>query len=145
MTTLRHHIAIRRPPDEVFAHLSDLGRMGEWQKGVSIERRGGPAGQVGERLRKVRATPIGRQGFELERTALDTAARSFTLTALDGVIKGSSEHWSVEAAADGTSVVRLDAPTRWNGLARLFAPVANGIADRQLASELPRLKAILEG
>jgi carbon monoxide dehydrogenase subunit G len=143
VTTFRHEIEIDRTPDEVYRYLNDLERLAEWQIGVGIERLGGPAGEVGERIRKTRRTPVGTQSFDLERTASDPVERAYTLTALGGAIEGSTERWSVEES-NGRSRVRLVAPTHWHGLMRLLAPVADRVADRQLRRELPLLKAALE-
>lgn len=141
--TFIHAADVSRPPDEVFAYLVDLDHLPAWQRGVSVEHLGGPAGGIGGRFRKARRTLAGGQAFTLERTALDREARFFELTALDGALRGSIERWTVEPSGAG-SRVRLEAPTRWSGPARVLGPLLNVIVDRILGREIRELKTILE-
>lgn len=123
---------IARTPDEVFAYLTDVANVPEWQSGVrSSERKG-------DRIEETRSF-LGREmQTTLEIVDLDPP-RVFTLKALDGPVKFTVKH-TLEPSGNGTRltvVAEGDVPGFASGI------VAQQ-AKRQFSKDFKRLKEILE-
>jgi carbon monoxide dehydrogenase subunit G len=125
-------IEIARTPEDVFAYLSDVSNLPEWQSGV---RR---AEQKGDRIEETRSF-LGREiHTTLEILEIDPP-RAFTLKALDGPVRFTVTH-KLEPAGNGTRlsvVAEGDVPGFASGI------VAQQ-AERQFSKDFARLKEILE-
>jgi carbon monoxide dehydrogenase subunit G len=125
-------IEIARTPDDVFAYLTDVANLPEWQSGVrSVELNG-------ERIEETRSF-LGRE----LRTSLEIVEseppRVFTLKALDGPVRFTVTH-ELEPTESGTRltiVAEGDLPGFASGI------VAQQ-AKRQFSKDFTRLKEILE-
>jgi carbon monoxide dehydrogenase subunit G len=125
-------IEIQRPPEDVFAYLTDVSNVPSWQSGVkSSTRRDG-------RIEESRSL-LGREVHTTLEIVDEEKPRLFTLRALDSPVPFSVRH-ELEAA-DGGTRLRVIAEGDVPGFAaKLFARRAEG----QFRRDFTRLKQNLE-
>jgi uncharacterized membrane protein len=135
-------IVIDRPVDVVFAYVTDVRNLPEWQESaVEAAWIEGDSPRQGARLRE-RRNLLGRSiESEVEVTAYELGRR-FDLTGLSGPIRFEVRH-SFEAVADGTRV-HLGAEGEAGGLLRFAGPMVARQAEQQFRGDLQRLKQVLE-
>jgi carbon monoxide dehydrogenase subunit G len=125
-------IEIARTPEDVFAYLTDVANLPEWQAGVRA------AEQTGDRIEETRHF-LGRDMHTTLEILESEAPRVFTLKALNGPVKFTVKH-ELEPAGDGTRltvVAEGDVPGFASGI------VAQQ-AKRQFSKDFKRLKDVLE-
>jgi uncharacterized protein YndB with AHSA1/START domain len=133
---------IDRPPAEVFAVVTDLGRLREWQPLiVEVEQLdAGPLG-VGTRLREVREV----RGRRLEQTvevAAHEPGRHFGMRVLEGPLPVDGDlHFEPDGA--GTRL-RLVATGRPHGAQRLFSPLLRAGLRREFRKQYAALREVVE-
>jgi uncharacterized protein YndB with AHSA1/START domain len=136
-------IQIDRPPEDVFAYMTDTSKLATWQTTtVDVLRdREGPLVQ-GERLREVHAAPLGRRVRSTVEVAECDPPRAFALRILDGPLPLDGS-WTLEAV-DGSTRLHFVGQGALHGPMRLL----DGLATRSLAKQFlghhRRLKAALE-
>ena len=136
-------VDVARPVQEVFAYVTDLDRLGEWQPNVvSVAKQTeGPMGQ-GMLLREVRRGPFGRNVEAIVEVSAYEPNRRFDLRIVSGPlpINGSHEFHETDA---GT---RIDfvAQGQPGGALRLAEPLFARVLKRQFSGYYERLKAVLE-
>ena len=130
-------VRIDRPVTAVFAYVTDVRNVPEWQESaVAAEWI-----DEGSRFRERRSF-LGRSAdIELEVTALEQDRR-FDVRAATGPVRFEIRH-SFEAVADAT-LLRITAEAPIGGALRFAARMARGQAERQFRSDLQRLKKLLE-
>ena len=125
-------IEIARTPEEVFAYLTDVANLPEWQSGVRrAELRDG-------KIRETRSF-LGREMDTTLEILANEPPRLFTLKALDSPVPFTVQH-ELAQAEEGTRltvVAEGDVPSFASGL------VAQR-AKRQFSKDFARLKEILE-
>jgi uncharacterized protein YndB with AHSA1/START domain len=141
MSTHAYSVEIGRPPEEVFAFLTDPAAYPRWQPSlVSVEpHRPGPL-RLGSEATEVRRF-LGR---EMETTWTCVEHEPCTRTAIecpDGPVpfRGTFE---LEAAGGGTLFTWT--VETWGAAARLGGPLAALATKRELAANAGRLKQLLE-
>ncbi|TML02821.1 MAG: hypothetical protein E6G36_10960 [Actinobacteria bacterium] len=130
-------VMIERPVADVFAYVTDVGHLPEWQESAV------DAGWIepGARFRE-RRTFLGRTAeLELEVTAYEQDRR-FDVKCVSGPVRFEILHL-FEAVA-GDTVLRVTAEAPIGGALRLAAAMAKRQAERQFRSDLARLKGLLE-
>lgn len=136
-------IDIERPPEDVFAYVSDVGNYPEWMAHVLEVLQETPgAPQEGERF-VVAIRSVGRR-FETpyERIRFE-AGRGCTDQAVGGPVPDQQWHAAFQEVPGGTRVTRaVDAHP--DGLLKLLEPVQKWAAERQLRRDLQALKNLLE-
>jgi carbon monoxide dehydrogenase subunit G len=136
--TYEHELEIERPPDDVYAFLSDPENLPRWQSEVLEVRR-----ESDTRFREVR-TFVGRR---IESTLEVTAAepgREFSLRSASGPVRFSVRHL-VEPAGEGRTRLRVVGDTEGaGGLFKLGGPLLRRAAQRRFQEDFARLKALLE-
>jgi uncharacterized membrane protein len=130
-------VRIERPVSEVFAYLTDVRNVPEWQESaVSAEWI-----EQGRRFRERRHF-MGRTGtIELEVTALEPDRR-FDVRAVKAPVKFAIQH-SFEVRGEGT-LVSVHGEAALGGALRFAAGMARKQAERQFRGDFERLKALLE-
>jgi carbon monoxide dehydrogenase subunit G len=125
-------IEIARPPEEVFAYLTDVSHVPEWQAGVkSAERRDG-------RIEESRSL-FGRELHTTLEIVEQEEPTLFTLRGLDSPVPFTVRH-ELEPADGGTRLT-VTADGDVPGFAsRLLAPRA----EKHFRKDFDRLKQILE-
>lgn len=130
-------VTIDRPVGEVFAYVTDVRNVPEWQESAEsaewIEE--------GRRFRE-RRNFMGRAGeIELEVVALEPDRR-FDVRAVNSPVKFEIRH-SFERG-DGGTVVRVQGEAKLSGALRFAAGMARRLAESQFRQDFERLKAVLE-
>jgi carbon monoxide dehydrogenase subunit G len=131
---------IDRPPAEVFAYLTDVQRLPEWQSSaVSAEAEG----QIREGSRITeRRKFIGRDiRTEIEVTAYDPPRR-FDVTSRGGPVAYSIHH-SLEPSPRGTRL-HVEVEAKVGTMMRIAAQGPLKLAEREFRADFERLKGILE-
>src|SRR5690242_6806994 len=133
-------IEISRPPEDVFAYLSDVETLPRWQKSLLEARADGPFEQ-GTRIVEKRSL-FGRQAeTELEVTALEPPRR-LTLKTIRGPVELEVDH-QLEPNGTGTTL-HVTAAGKAKGALRFAGPAVAAGARQELKGDLERLKALLE-
>jgi carbon monoxide dehydrogenase subunit G len=141
MSTYKHTVEIRRPPEEVFAFVTDPAAYPRWQPSlVSVEPSAPGPLRLGREATEVRRF-LGR---ELETTWTCVEHRPCTRSAIecdDGAVpfRGTFE---LEPSGAGTKFTWT--VETWGAAARLGGPLAGLATKRELAVNAGRLKALLE-
>jgi uncharacterized membrane protein len=130
-------VTIERPVAAVFAYVSDVRNLPEWQESAAsaewIEE--------GSRFRERRSF-LGRTAqLELEVTALEPDRR-FDVKSVSGPVRFEIHHSFEESGA--ATVVRVTAEAKIGGGLRFAARMVQGQAERQFKADLQRLKQLLE-
>jgi uncharacterized membrane protein len=137
-----HEVTIERAPADVFAYLTELGNLPEWQSSIVEIRRedDGPLG-VGERFAEVRRVAGRRIESTIEVAALEPD-REFALRVVDGPVPGTVRHL---VAADGQATrLTVVGELTGGGLRSLAGPLLERAAKREGERDLLRLKQVLE-
>jgi carbon monoxide dehydrogenase subunit G len=126
-------IEIARPPEDVFAFLTDASNLPEWQAGVkSATVRGG-------RIEESRSL-LGRELHTTLEIVEKEEPRVFTLRALDSPMPFSVRH-ELEPADRGTRLT----VTAEGDVPGFAAGLLSRRAEKQFRKDFERLKQILEG
>jgi carbon monoxide dehydrogenase subunit G len=139
---VEREIVVDRPPEEVFAYLSDPDNIPEWQSGVLEARKDsqGPMG-VGARWREVR-TFLGRRIEQtIEATAFE-AGKEFSLEVVSGPVPFRIRHL-FEAAGGGTRI-RVTGEGELGGFAKLGRRFVIRALERQFETDFAKLKEVVE-
>jgi carbon monoxide dehydrogenase subunit G len=130
---IEERIEIARPPEDVYALVSDLRRGPEWQPSlvrVDVER--------GVEVRKI-AGQEREASFDVTR---NEAPRLFEIVSRGGPVRASA---TFELHPDGTGTrVDLSLVLELSGPLRFAGGMVRGRAEREARENLERLKALLE-
>lgn len=140
MVRVEHTVEIARPADEVFALLTDVARVPEWQASAVESRADGPLAE-GVRIHERRHFLGHDAETELEVSVFEPGRR-LALRALEGPIRLSIDH--VLEERDGRTSLRVTAEARPHGLLRLAGPAVAAKARQELRRDFDSLKALLE-
>ena len=133
-------VEIARPADEVFALLTEVSRVPEWQASAVESWADGPLAE-GVRIHE-RRTFLGHEAeTELEVSAF-APGRRLALRTLRGPVKLTIDH--VLEESDGRTALHVSAEGRPHGLMRLAGPAMAHRARQELKRDFDRFKAILE-
>jgi hypothetical protein len=99
MLVFGHRIDIARSPEDVFAYVTDVTKLGTWQDATEVEQlTPGPVGP-GTRFREVHVA-LGRRREEVTEVVTFDPARRFEIRVVDGPpVDG---RWDFEPAGGGT-------------------------------------------
>jgi carbon monoxide dehydrogenase subunit G len=126
-------IEIERPPDEVFAFMTDVSHVSEWQAGVkTAERHDG-------RIEEARSL-FGRELHTTLEIVEEEPPRVFTLRALNSPVPFTVRH-ELEPADGGGTRLTVTADGEVPGFA---AGLLARRAEKQFRKDFERLKQILE-
>jgi carbon monoxide dehydrogenase subunit G len=126
-------IEIARTPEEVFAYLTDVSHVPDWQAGVkTAERRDG-------RIEESRSL-FGKELHTTLEIVEEEPPRLFTLRALDSPVPFSVRH-ELEPADEGTRLT----VTADGDVPGFAAGLLTRRAEKQFRRDFERLKQILEG
>jgi carbon monoxide dehydrogenase subunit G len=141
--TLTTSIEVSRPPNEVFAFVTDPSRFGEWQDGVIEGATTDAAAHVGTRCVTTRKIGFMRRAATSEITHIDPP-RTWGVRGVDGPIRATVDV-TVDPAADGASRVTIDVEFQGRGIGKVLVPLAvRRQASKEMLSNMRRLKQRLE-
>jgi carbon monoxide dehydrogenase subunit G len=133
-------IEIARSVEDVFAYLTDVEKLPEWQGSVVSSRANGPL-REGSRIVERRSLLGHEAETELEVTAYEPARR-FALRTLSGPVELAIDH-DLEAAGNNTRL-HVTASGKPGGLLRFAGRAVEAKARHELHRDFERLKANLE-
>lgn len=133
-------IDIDRPPEDVFALLTDVARLPEWQdSAVSVEAEG-PMGQ-GMRIRETRRL-FGREYRVVHQVVSFDPPHRFEVRSIEGPLPLTVSH-TLEPSGGGTHLeVVVEAKPK--GMMRFAAGAASKAAESEFRRDFERLKELLE-
>lgn len=135
-------LEIARPPAEVFAALTDLDRIPEWQESALESRCDGPLREGARIFERRRA--MGRElENELEVTRLEPGRR-LTVEAVHGPVPFTVDHQLVEEDGGGSTFLHVIAEGNPGSFMKLAKPMLKRHAERELRGDFARLKEQLE-
>jgi uncharacterized protein YndB with AHSA1/START domain len=137
---VEHTLEIARPVDEVFAYLTDIQRIPEWQASAEQTSLEGELGE-GARIREVRSMMGRRATSTMEVTEYDPPKR-FSLRTVEGPITYAVEH-ALEAVDGGTRVT-FTGRGETNRVPRLMLGTVRRTVQRQFVKDLETFKQRLE-
>ena len=134
-------IEIARSAEDVFAYLTDVDKLPEWQGSVVSSRADGPL-KEGSRIVEQRVL-LGHEGeTELEVTSYEPGRR-FALRTVRGPVNLTIDHELEEAG--GETRLHVTAAGKPDGLFRFAARAVEAKARHELRRDFERLKANLQG
>lgn len=138
-------VEIARPPDEVFAYVTDPSRFAEWQEGVVSGRiEGGGPPVVGSRYTTTRRIGGAERTTTSEITEI-SPPRSWAVHGVDGPIRAIVNVTVEPLNENSRSRVRLELDFEGHGIGKLLVPlVARRQARKQSPANLQNLKEQLE-
>jgi uncharacterized protein YndB with AHSA1/START domain len=144
MTPITTTIDVARPPEQVFAYVTDPSTMHEWQQGCVTGHMDAPTTRVGSKCTTVRKIGGREREVTTEITDYDPPRR-WADRGIDGPIRAIVAV-TVEPLADGSSSrLTIDLDFTGHGIGRLLVPL---VVRRQAAREMPdnmsRLKQRLD-
>jgi uncharacterized protein YndB with AHSA1/START domain len=136
----RHSIDIARPPEAVFAYITDPDKLSTWQDAEEVTQlTPGPVG-VGTRFREVHKA-MGKRRTETTEVVVFEPGRRFEIRVLDGPpVDG---RWDFEAIDGGTRLT-FTPLIRLRGRLRHVAPLMAAATALLFARFHRRLKRALE-
>lgn len=140
MIEFEHVEEIERPPGEVFAYVTDLTNLSNWQTGVRDATVDG-AMRVGATVHE-RRRMLGRELTTTLEVSEYEPGRRFSMRALTGPMPFEVQH-SFEAAGGGTRLV-FQGQARSPGLPRLARRMLKQMAEREFRGYFRQLKRVLE-
>lgn len=134
-------IEIARPPEEVFAFLTDPSNLARWQDAEDVTQlTSGPLG-VGTRLREVHKA-LGRRRVEITEFVVYDPGRRFEIHMIDG--PPLDGRWDFEPSPAGT-LLKFTPLVRLTGVAKRLEPVMILATLAIFRRFHRRLKRVLEG
>jgi uncharacterized protein YndB with AHSA1/START domain len=146
MATLTTTIEVARPPEEVFAYVTDPTTFGEWQANViSGHMDGSGPQQAGARCVTTRRIGWAERTVTSELTHVDPPRR-WGVRGVDGPVRAVVEV-SVDPIDDGrASRLTISIEFQGHGIGKLLVPLAiRPQARREMPANLKRLKQRVEG
>jgi carbon monoxide dehydrogenase subunit G len=135
-------IEIARSVEDVFAYLTDVEKLPEWQGSVVSARANGPGPlREGSRIVEERSLLGHEAETELEVTAYEPSRR-FALRTLSGPVELAIDH-DLEESGD-TTRLHVTASGKPGGLLRFAGRAVEAKARHELHRDFERLKANLE-
>jgi uncharacterized protein YndB with AHSA1/START domain len=133
-------IEIARSAEDVFAYLTDVEKLPEWQASVVSSRATAPLEQ-GSRIVEQRALLGHEAETELEVTSYEPVRR-FALRTIRGPVNLTIDHELEDSA--GETRLHVTATGKPGGLLRFAARAVEAKARHELRRDFERLKANLE-
>jgi len=137
-------VDISRSPEDIYAYVTDLSRLSEWQGPVLSSRRtdDGPV-KVGSSATVIRKVGPRQVNTTVEITELNPP-KSWRYRAVSGPVVGTADY-KVEPLDGGQrSRVTVALGFEGRGIGKLLAPIFRRQGGRELLRNKEQLKAVLE-
>ena len=144
MAPITHSVEISRSPEDVFAYMSDLPRLTEWQETLVSARpeEDGPM-KVGSRAKMTRLVGGRERTMTTELTEY-SPPRSYAFRGVDGPIRPIGRG-TVEPLGDGArSRVTFELDFEGHGIGKLLVPFVRRQARNEVPQNHETLKRLLE-
>ena len=133
-------VQIARRADDVFAFLTDVERVPEWQASAVESHADGPLAE-GVRIHERRHF-LGHDAETVLEVSAFEEGRRLALRTLGGPVRLEIDHLLEET--DGRTALHVTAEGRPHGLLRLAGPAVTAKVRQELHRDFERLKALLE-
>jgi uncharacterized protein YndB with AHSA1/START domain len=134
MAPIVESIEIARPPEDVFAYVTDPSRLPEWQKSaVSARQEGEATTRVGTRVVVTRRLGKREIPMTAELTELDPP-RTWALRGIDGPVRGIVKGTVDPLEGGERSRVTIELDFEGHGIGKLLLPL---VVRRQVQAEMP--------
>ena len=140
MPQMQFSVDINRPPEAVFAYMTDTSKLPEWQGDVVEARWEGQPGR-GARLKQVRNFQGKQTDVEMEVTEYEPGRR-FAMRTLSGHV-GFDLQYTFEPRNGGTRV-NFSGQVEPSGAMKLAGPLLGRRVEKQFKSNFETLKQRLE-
>jgi carbon monoxide dehydrogenase subunit G len=140
VATIEHALTVNRPVEEVFAYLTDVRNLPEWQQGVAETRPEGETG-VGARFVEVR-TFLGKRLESTIEIVEYEPSRLFTIRVVAGPIPFEVRH-TLEPENGGTRI-RISGSGEPGGFFKLAEGLVTRQAQKAAEKDFAKLKQLLE-
>ena len=137
---MEHTVVIQRPPSEVFAYLTDVAKLPEWQTSASEASVDGEM-RLGAQVHEVRSL-LGRQAESTLEVSEFEPDRRFSLRVVNGPLPFEVRHTLTEE--DGGTRLDWEGEADTSKLPRLAVRMVAGAVEAQFKADLERLKTVLE-
>jgi uncharacterized protein YndB with AHSA1/START domain len=144
MARAEHTVVVERPPEEVFAFLTDLEKLPEWQSGAVEVRAPREGVGVGTTYVEVLKFLGKRMEATIEVTEFEPGRR-FSLKTLSGPIPFAVRHTLEPANGGGATRLRVELEGEPGGFFKLAEPLVMRKAQRQVEGDFAALKRMVEG
>ena len=135
MAPIVSSIEVSRPPQEVFAYVTDPSRMAEWQESlISARAEGGGPPAVGSKAVMTRRVGRSERTMTMQLTNF-SPPRSWAARGIDGPIRAIVNGTVEPLDGETGSRVSLELDFEGHGLGKLLVPL---VVRRQAQGELPR-------
>ncbi|WP_370410206.1 SRPBCC family protein [Streptomyces fradiae] len=145
MSRINASIDIARPPEEVFAYITDPSHLPDWQESaVKVTPRRGTPGTVGSQVAITRH--MGKRDFDMTMQVMELdPPRSWHIHGVDGPVRGDVQG-SIEPLDQGTrSRLTLSLDFEGHGIGKALVPlVVKPRARKEIPRDEEHLKGILE-
>jgi carbon monoxide dehydrogenase subunit G len=142
MARAQHTVVVERPPDEVFAFLTDLANVAEWQSGAVEVRAPDTELAVGTTYVQV----LRFLGRRIEATIQVTEyepGRRFSIKTLSGPVPFQVQH-TLEPSGPGGTTLSVTLEGEPGGFFKLAEPLVIRNAQRQIENDFATLKRVVE-
>ena len=137
-------VSVGRPPAEVFPWLVDADKVPQWMTGLDVyEPLDAGELRVGSRIRQELTVSGYQLRFELEIARLEPPHAA--LLHFGGSGFDAANEYAVRAAGTGSDVTWVISGDTTSFKARLIAPMVQAKLQEKLATDLARLRALLDG
>ena len=137
-------VSVGRPPAEVFPWLLDADKVPRWMTGLDVYEPLDPGPlRIGSRIRQHLSVSGHQLRFELRVAELDAPRRA--VLRFEGSGFKAANEYAVAAAGSGSQVTWVISGATTSFKARLIAPMVQAKLQEKLATDLARLRAVLEG
>jgi uncharacterized protein YndB with AHSA1/START domain len=133
-------IGIDRPPEDVFAMLTDIARLPDWQASAVSAEAEGPMGE-GTRIREQRRL-FGREYHVVHEVAVFDPPHRFEVRSVEGPLPLTVSHM-LEPSGGGTHL-EVVGEAKPKGMLRFAAGAAAKAAESEFRRDFERLKELLE-
>ena len=135
MTPIVESVEIARRPEDVFAYVTDVSHLTEWQEGVVSARSEGDGPMtVGSRMVVRRHVRPRDMTMTMEMSEL-TAPSSWTVRGIDGPVRGTAKGTIEPLEGGQRSRVTIALDFEGRGLGKLLVPL---VVRRQAGAEMPK-------
>lgn len=146
MAAITTSTEVARPPEDVFAYVTDPTRFAEWQQGVVDGRMvGAGPPEIGDRCLMTRKVGGAERTVTSEITRIDPP-RAWGVRGIDGPIRASVDVTVTPLNEGERSRVSIQLDFTGHGMGKALVPfVVRPGARKEMPANLDRLKQRLEG
>lgn len=135
MAPIVESVEIARRPEDVFAYVTDVSHLPEWQESVVSARREGD-GPMAAGSKVVVTRHVGPRDMTMTMEMSELSApTSWTVSGIDGPVRGTARGRIEPIEGGDRSRVTIELDFEGHGIGKLLVPL---VARRQASKEMPK-------